>query len=83
MTIGGTLGNAPDVIADPLETKDYEITVGFKKRQQLSIKGTYDKNGLPSDLPELAEDILNFMLFYGIGENSRSIRIYESKAQDQ
>jgi len=62
------VGNAPDVIADPLETKDYEITVGFKKRQQLSIKGTYDKNGLPSDFPELAEDILNFMLFYGIGE---------------
>ena len=52
----------------PLETKDYEITVDFKKRPQLVIKGTYDKNGLPSDFPELAEDILNFMLFYGIGE---------------
>ena len=26
------VGNAPDVIADPLETKDYEITVGFKKK---------------------------------------------------
>ena len=61
-------GNAPDVITDPLETKDYEITVDFKKRPQLVIKGTYDKNGLPSDFPEFAEDILNFMLFYGMGE---------------
>ena len=34
----------------------------------LVIKGTYDKNGLPSDFPELAEDILDFMQFYGIGE---------------
>jgi hypothetical protein len=55
------VGNAPDVITDPLETKDYEITVEFKKRPQLVIKGTYDKNGLPSDFPELAEDILDFM----------------------
>lgn len=62
------VGNAPDVITDPLETKDYEITVDFKKRPQLVIKGTYDKNGLPSDFPELAEDILDFMQFYGIGE---------------
>jgi len=62
------VGNAPDVITDPLETKDYEITVEFKKRPQLVIKSTYDKNGLPSDFPELAEDILDFMQFYGIGE---------------
>lgn len=62
------VGNAPDVITDPLETKDYEITVEFKKRPQLVIKGTYDKNGLPSDFPELAEDILDFMQFYSIGE---------------
>lgn len=62
------VGNTPGVITDSLETKDYEITVDFKKRPQLVIKGTYDKNGLPSDFPELAEDILNFMLFYGIGE---------------
>lgn len=62
------VGNSPDVITDPLETKDYEITVDFKKRPQLVIKGTYDKNGLPSDFPEFAEDILDFMLFYGMGE---------------
>lgn len=62
------IGNAPDVITDPNETKDYEITVAFHKRPQLIINGTYDKNGLPEDWPELAENILDFMRFYGIGE---------------
>lgn len=61
-------GNAPDVIINPNETKDYEITVAFHKRPQLIISGTYDKNGLPEDWPELAESILDFMRFYGIGE---------------
>lgn len=61
-------GNDPDVITDPNETKDYEITVAFHKRRQLTISGTYDKNGLPEDWPELAESILDFMRFYGIGE---------------
>lgn len=61
-------GNDPDVITDPNETKDYEITVDFHKRSQLVISGTYDKNGLPEDWPELAESILDFMRFYGIGE---------------
>ncbi|POO86925.1 hypothetical protein C1H57_25570, partial [Clostridium sp. 2-1] len=37
--------NDPDVITDPNETKDYEITVDFHKRPQLVISGTYDKNG--------------------------------------
>ena len=62
------IGNDPDVIIDPNETKDYEITVDFHKRPQLVISGTYDKNGLPEDWPEFAEGILDFMRFYGIGE---------------
>lgn len=63
-----TVGNAPDVITDPNETKDYKITVDFHRRSQCIISGTYDKNGLPEDWPELAEDILNFMRVYGMGE---------------
>ena len=63
-----TVGNAPDVITDPNETKDYKIIVDFHRRSQCIISGTYDKNGLPEDWPELAEDILNFMRVYGMGE---------------
>lgn len=61
-------GNSSDTITDPLETKDYEIIVDFQKRRRLVIKGTFDKHGLPSDFPEFAEDILDFMWSYGIGE---------------
>lgn len=62
------IGNDPDALTDTNETKDYEITVNFHKRQQLVISGTYDKNGLPVDWPEFAENILDFMCFFGIGE---------------
>jgi hypothetical protein len=61
-------GNPPDVVENPNETKDYVITVDFKKKPQLVLKGTYDKNGLPEDWPEFAEEIWSFMRFYGFGE---------------
>ncbi|MDF1494845.1 hypothetical protein [Caproiciproducens sp. CPB-2] len=63
------IGNGPDVVTDPNETKDYEITADFYKRPQLVIRGTYDKNGLPEDWPELAERISDFIRFYGLGES--------------
>ena len=47
---------------------DYTITVNFKKEPQLVIKGSFDKNGLPSDWPEFADEIFSFMRFYGMGE---------------
>lgn len=35
-------GNPDDVVDNPLETKDYTITVDFKKGPQRVIQGTYD-----------------------------------------
>ena len=61
-------GNPPDAIDDPLETKGYTITVDYLYGGQHVIPGSFDKNGLPEDFPELAEDIINFMCFYGMGE---------------
>jgi hypothetical protein len=61
-------GNHSDVIDNPNETKDYTITVDFREKPQLVIKGSFDKNGLPKDWPGFAEDIFNFMRFYGLGE---------------
>lgn len=61
-------GNGPDVVTDPNETKDYEIIVEFDKRPQFVIRGTFDKNGLPEDWPELAEGIYGFICCYGLGE---------------
>lgn len=61
-------GNPEDVSIDPNETKDYTITVDFKKRPHLILTGTFDKRGLPEDWPELSEEISSFMAFYGLGE---------------
>ncbi len=61
-------GNPPDVVESPNETRDYIITVDFKKGPQRIIRGTYDKYGLPDDWADFAETVLDFMRFYGFGE---------------
>lgn len=61
-------GNPTDVVENPNETKDYTIRIDFKKNPHRVIKGSYDKNGLPKDWQEFADDIFNFMRFYGLGE---------------
>ena len=61
-------GNPDDVIVNPLETKDYTITVDFKKGSQRTIQGTYDKKALPESWGEFANDVWEFIRFYGFGE---------------
>lgn len=61
-------GNPADVIETPNETKDYKITVNYKKKPQRVIEGSYDKNGLPDDFADFAETVFDFIRFYGIGE---------------
>lgn len=61
-------GNPLDVVENPNETKDYRITIHFKKSTERIIEGTFDKKGLPEDWAEFAESIEEFLQFYGIGE---------------
>lgn len=61
-------GNPADVIETPNETKDYKITVNYKKKPQCVIEGSYDKNGLPDDFADFAEMVFDFIKFYGMGE---------------
>lgn len=61
-------GNPDDVIEIPLETKDYTITVDFKKGPQRIIQGTYDKKALPKSWGAFANDVWEFIRFYGFGE---------------
>lgn len=61
-------GNSDDVFETPNETKDYKITIDYKKNPQQVITGTFDKNGLPNDYEEFADAIFDFMRFYGLGE---------------
>lgn len=61
-------GNPEDVIDTPLESKDYAITVDFKKGPQKVIQGTYDKKALPENWDEFANSVWEFIRFYGFGE---------------
>lgn len=56
------------MIETPNETKDYRITINYKKNSERVIEGSYDKNGLPDDFADLAETVFNFIRFYGVGE---------------
>ncbi len=61
-------GNPDDVIETPNETKDYTITIEYKKNPSRTITGSYDKNGLPEDFADFAETVFGFIRFYGLGE---------------
>lgn len=61
-------GNPPDVYVDPYRSTNYKILITTKNGGTREIDGTFDKNGLPKDWPEFAEDLYNFLSFYGIGE---------------
>lgn len=61
-------GNPDDVIDTPNETRDYKITIDYKKNPQRIIEGSYDKNGLPEDFADFAMTVLDFIRFYGLGE---------------
>lgn len=65
---GEVEGNPEDAIDDPLETKDYTITVDFKKGSQRIICGTYDKKALPEAWGDFVNDVREFIRFYGFGE---------------
>ena len=61
-------GNPDDVINTPNETKDYTITIDYKKNPSRIITGSYDKKGLPEDFADFAETVFDFIRFYGLGE---------------
>lgn len=61
-------GNSPDVVDDPLETKEYTITLYTKHGDIREVTGTFDKKGLPVDWPDFIDDVYEFIAFYGLGE---------------
>ena len=65
---GNIVGNPDDIIENPNETKDYKITIDYKKTPQKVIAGSFDKNGLPDNFEEFADAVFDFIRFYGWGE---------------
>ena len=61
-------GNPDDVVENPMETQDYNITIDFKKGPQRILRGTYDKKALPEAWGDFIDSIWQFMCFYGMGE---------------
>ena len=57
-----------DVIKNPLETKDYVISIQTKNGLKRSVAGTFDRDGLPDDWSEFIENVFEFIRFYGLGE---------------
>lgn len=61
-------GNPEDVVENPNETRDYEITINYKWNSPRIVSGTFDKRGLPKGYENFIEEVLEFMMFYGMGE---------------
>ncbi len=62
-------GNPSDVIENPREIKGYKITIELEKEGQRIIIGTFDKKkDCLEDWEDFAETVLDFILFYGLGE---------------
>ena len=58
----------PDAIEDPLNSRNYEISIFTKLGESRVITGDFDSNGLPLNWAEFIEYIYDFMHFYEPGE---------------
>jgi len=61
-------GNPPEAIDDPLETKNYCITIEFAHMPNKVISGSFDRLSLPRKWAKFAKDVKEYMRFYGEGE---------------
>jgi hypothetical protein len=70
-------GNPDDVVKDPFETREYTVTVDFKKGPQCVIRGTYDKRGLPEYWGDFTYDVWDFMRRYDNGGELLNPWVYD------
>lgn len=61
-------GNPSDAMDNPKESKTYTITIDFAHLPSKTITGSFDRRGLPTEWASFANDLREFMLFYGEGE---------------
>ncbi|MCD7776369.1 MAG: hypothetical protein LUH54_03230 [Firmicutes bacterium] len=55
------IANQEYSLYDPINGKDYTITIDYKSGTQKILNGTFDKNGLPNDYECFIDDVQNFM----------------------
>ena len=61
-------GNPSDAMDNPKESKTYTLTIDFAHLPSKTITGSFDRRGLPTEWASFANDLREFMLFYGEGE---------------
>ena len=61
-------GNPSDAMDKPKESKTYTITIDFAHLPSKTISGSFDRRGLPTEWASFANDLREFLLFYGEGE---------------
>ena len=61
-------GNPSDAMDTPKESKTYTITIDFAHLPSKTITGSFDRRGLPTEWASFANDLREFLLFYGEGE---------------
>ena len=58
----------PDAVEDPLDSRNYEISIFTKLGESRVYTGAFDSNGLPLNWVQFIEYIYDFMQFYEPGE---------------
>ena len=58
----------PDTVEDPLDSRNYEISISSKLGESRVVTGAFDSNGLPLNWAQFIEYIYDFMEFYEPGE---------------
>lgn len=71
-------GNPPEALENPKESKTYTITIDFAHIPSKTISGSFDRRGLPTEWASFANDLREFLLFYGEGE-LLDRRLYEAQ----
>lgn len=61
-------GNPPEALENPKESKTYTITIDFAHIPSKTISGSFDRRGLPTEWASFANDLREFLLYYGEGE---------------
>ena len=61
-------GNPSDAMDNPKESKTYTLTIDFAHLPSKTITGSFDRRGLPTEWASFANDLREFLLFYGEGE---------------
>lgn len=57
-----------DAVEDPMDQRQFLITIDFMNSPQTKLEGDFDRDGLPNDWAKFAEELFDFINFYANSE---------------